>query len=118
MIAAGWTMQTGKAIPAVSFTVNVCPADAPYLGATPRHMMRQLKFPFAERIVTYDPGAQVGRYAERIHGTRSEVECILDTLLTEKVIDCVNVIPWTKEEQERILLRYFGDSRIEPRDFR
>ena len=101
----------------VSFTVNVCNSDAPYLEQTLRHMMRQLNFPFFERIATYDPGRQVGKYAERIQGTQGEVERILQTLLTENVIDRVDVIPWTEEEQNRILLKYFGDQCIDLKDF-
>ena len=113
------TLHTQKdTIPAVSFTVNACNADAPYLQQTLRHMMRQLNFPFAERVVTYDPGPQVGRYAERIQGSQQEIERILKILLAEDVIDRVDVVPWTEEEQKRVLLKYFGDSGIEPRNFR
>jgi len=104
-------------VPKVSFTINVCNSDAPYLEQTLRHMMRQLDFPFAERIATYDPGRQVGKYAERIQGTQSEVERILQTLLAENVIDRVDVIPWTKEEQDRILMKYFGNGSIDLKDF-
>jgi hypothetical protein len=50
----------------VSFSVNTCNSDAPYLEQTLRHMMRQLDFPFFERRATYDPGRQEGKYAERI----------------------------------------------------
>lgn len=103
--------------PAVSFTVNVCNSDAPYLEQTLRHMMRQLSFPFTERIATYDPGRQVGKYADRIQGSQSKVESILQTLLADKVIDRVDVVPWTEEEQNRILTKYFGDQRIDLKDF-
>lgn len=103
--------------PKVSFTVNVCNSDAPYLEQTLRHMLRQLNFPFFERIATYDPGRQVGKYAERIQGSQNEVERILQTLLEEGVIDRVDVIPWTGEEQNRILLKYFGDGSIDLKDF-
>lgn len=103
--------------PAVSFTVNVCNSDAPYLEQTLRHMMRQLNFPFTERIATYDPGRQEGKYTERIQGSQSEVERILQTLLADKVIDRVDVVPWTEEEQSRILIKYFGDQRIDLKDF-
>jgi hypothetical protein len=107
-----------ETIPAVSFTVNVCNADAPYLLQTLRHMIRQLNFPFAERVATYDPGRQVGRYASRMQGTRTEVEGILETLLVERVVDRVDVIPWTEEDQRNIALKYFDDPDIESTDFR
>ncbi|WP_296750887.1 glycosyltransferase family 2 protein [Thiobacillus sp.] len=102
---------------AVSFTVNVCNSDAPYLEPTLRHMMRQLNFPFAERIATYDPGRQEGKYAERIQGTQSEVERILDRLLADGVIDRVDVVPWTEDEQQRILQKYFGGRQVDLKDF-
>lgn len=103
--------------PRVSFTVNVCNSDAPFLGPTLRHMMRQLNYPFAERIATYDPGRQTGKYAERIQGSQTAVERILDTLLDEQVIDRVDVVPWTEAEQHRILLKYFGNEKIDLKDF-
>jgi hypothetical protein len=103
--------------PAVSFTVNVCNSDAPFLEQTLRHMMRQLDFPFCERIVAYDPGRQTGKYTERIQGTQNEVERILEILLADRVIDRVDVIPWTDDEQNRILHTYFGDQRIDLKDF-
>lgn len=103
--------------PTVSFTVNVCNSDAPYLEQTLRHMMRQLNFPFYERIATYDPGRQVGKYSERIQGTQSDVEHILETLLAEKIIDRVDVVPWTEGDQNRILMKYFGSEKIDLKDF-
>jgi hypothetical protein len=109
--------MTSHTPPAVSFTVNACNSDAPYLEATLRHMMRQLDFPFIERIVTYDPGRQEGKYAERIQGTQNAVEQILDRLLADSVIDRVDVVPWTDAEQQRILSRYFGDARVDLKDF-
>lgn len=104
-------------LPKVSFTVNVCNSDAPYLEQTLRHMMRQLNFPFAERIATYDPGSQVGKYAERIQGSQHEVERILKTLLDDKVIDRVDAVPWKPEAQDHILQKYFGDQLIDLKDF-
>lgn len=103
--------------PAVSFSVNVCNADAPYLEKTVRHMMCQLDFPFIERIATYDPGRQEGKYAERIQGSRGQVEDVLDRLIADRLIDRVDVVPWTRSEQQRILIKYFGNEQIELKDF-
>ena len=103
--------------PSVSFTVNACNSDAPYLEPTLRHMMRQLDFPFVERIVTYDPGRQVGKYAERIQGSQNAVAQALDRLLADGVIDRVDVVPWSDEDQHRILMKYFGDASIDLKDF-
>lgn len=103
--------------PTVSFTVNVCNSDAPYLEPTLRHMMRQLNFPFVERIATYDPGRQIGKYAERIQGSAGDMVRILERLLADGVIDRIDVVPWTDDEQRRILVKYFGDEQIDLKDF-
>lgn len=109
--------MTSTLTPTVSFSVNVCNSDAPYLERTLRHMMRQLNFPFIEHIATYDPGRQEGKYAERIQGSQNAVETILQSLLDDKVIDRVDVVPWTEAEQHRILMKYFGDESIDLKDF-
>jgi hypothetical protein len=101
----------------VSFTVNVCNSDAPFLEPTLRHMMRSLNYPFAERLVAYDPGSQEGKYTQRIQGSQNEIEGILQRLLDDGVIDRVDVIPWASEEQNRILTKYFGSHKIDLKDF-
>lgn len=103
--------------PKVSFSVNVCNSDAPYLEQTLRHMIRQLNFPFFEHIATYDPGRQEGKYAERIQGSQNDVERILQRLLDDQIIDRIDVVPWTDGEQHRILMKYFGDESIDLKDF-
>lgn len=101
----------------VSFTVNVCNSDAPYLEQTLRHMFSALNFPFYEKRVAYDPGRQEGKYAERIQGSQNVVEGILQRLMDEKAIDHIDVIPWNKAEQNRILTHYFGRDDIDLKDF-
>ena len=101
----------------VSFTVNACNSDAPFLEATLRHMVPALNYPFSERIVAYDPGRQEGKYAERIQGSRTAIEAALGRLLADGVIDRVDVIPWSAEEQQRILGRYFGEAQVDRKDF-
>lgn len=103
--------------PGVSFSVNVCNSDAPFLEPTLRHMMRALNYPFSERLVAYDPGRQEGKYTERIQGSQQQIEAILRRLLDDHVIDRVDVIPWTDAEQARIQLQYFGSSQIDLKDF-
>ncbi|MEQ6341744.1 MAG: glycosyltransferase family 2 protein [Gammaproteobacteria bacterium] len=101
----------------VSFTVNVCNSDAPFLEPTLRHMMPALNFPFDERLVAYDPGKQEGKYTHRIQGAQGEIEQILQRLLDDNVIDRVDVIPWNEVEQTRILYKYFGSEQIDLKDF-
>lgn len=97
----------------VSFSVNVCNADVPFLEPTIRHMIRQLDYRFCERVLTYDPGRQEGKYSERRQGTREQMEQILDRLLGDGVIDRVDVVPWENGEQERILGRYFSGGDVD-----
>jgi len=101
----------------VSFTVNVCNADAPFLGPTLRHMLPALNYPFCERLVAYDPGRQEGKYSERIQGHRGQIEAILDSLLADGVIDRVDVVPWTDVDQQRILGKYYGGAQVDLKDF-
>lgn len=103
--------------PAVSFTVNVCNADVPYLDKTLRHMVRALDFPFKERLLAYDLGRQEGKYSERARGNRAEMERLLDGFLRDGVVDRVDLIPWGEAEQRRVLGRYFGNFRVALKDF-
>lgn len=103
--------------PATSFTVNACNSDAQFFEPTLRHMLAALKHPFAERLVAYDPGRQEGKYAARAGSDRATMEAILQRLLDDKVIDRVDVIPWTEDEQQRILHTYFGSDEIDLKDF-
>ena len=100
-----------------SFTINICNADAPFLEPTLRHMIPALNHPFSEKLVAYDPGRQDGKYTQRIQGSQSEIEKILQRLLDDKVIDRVDIIPWSEQEQNRILHKYFGDQKIDLKDF-
>lgn len=104
-------------VPPVSFTVNVCNADVEYLDKVLRHMLRALNFPFRERLLAYDPGHQQGKYAERSQGSRAQMEAILARLLRDRVVDRVDIVPWSETEQRRIIRRYFGDAPVALRDF-
>lgn len=101
----------------VSFTVNACNSDAQFLELTLRHMLAALNYPFAERLVAYDPGRQEGKYAARMGSDRATMESILQRLLDDRVIDRVDVIPWTDDEQQRVLSAYFGDEQVAGKDF-
>lgn len=101
----------------VSFTVNACNSDAQFIEPTLRHMLQALNYPFSERLVAYDPGHQEGKYAARAGSDRVTMESILQRLLDDGVIDRVDVIPWDEAEQRRILGIYFGDARVELKDF-
>lgn len=109
--------MTIQRAPSVSFTVNACNADASFIEPTLHHMLRALNFPFEERLVAYDPGRQEGKYAERRAGDRATMEGILQRLLDDAVIDRVDVVPWTDDEQQRILGTYFAGNKVELKDF-
>jgi hypothetical protein len=100
-----------------SFTVNACNSDAQFIEPTLRHMLPSLNHRFAERLVAYDPGRQEGKYAARAGADRATMEAILQRLLDDRVIDRVDVIPWTEAEQQRVLGTFFGDARVELKDF-
>lgn len=102
---------------AVSFTVNACNSDAQFLEQTLRHLLPALNHPFAERLVAYDPGRQEGKYEQRATADRQTMERVLQRLLDDGVIDRVDVVPWTEQEQHRVLGAYFGDARVELKDF-
>lgn len=97
----------------VSFSVNICNADARFLDLTIRHMIKQLDFDFCERVLTYDPGQQEGKYSTRHQGTREQIEEITRNLLQDGVIDRVDIIPWEEKEQIKILDRYFNSKEVE-----
>jgi len=101
----------------VSFTMNTCNADAPFLEETLRHMVPALNYPFSEKLIAYDPGNQEGKYSKRIQGSQAEIERILERLLNDGVIDRVDIIPWGEEDQCRILHKYFGREDIDIKDF-
>ncbi len=103
--------------PTVSFTVNTCVTDVPFLEKTLRHVFRSLDFPFSERLVAYDPGNPMGKYDSRRRGDPGELLAILDRLMADGLIDRVDTIPWDEESQAAILKKYFGRDDIALKDF-
>ena len=103
--------------PSVSFSVNVCITDVPYLYKVMTHMVKALNYPFVERRLTIDPGKVEGKYADRHKGQLDELYTIVEKLKSEKIIDSYDVIPWTQESQNEILERYFSNKNIELKDF-
>lgn len=101
----------------VSFSVNACNSDAQFIEPTLRHMLPALNHRFCERLVAYDPGRQEGKYAQRSAGDRATMEALLQRLLDDGVIDRVDVVPWSEDEQQRVLGRYFGGARVDLKDF-
>ncbi len=103
--------------PTVSFTVNTCVTDVPFLEKTLRHVFRSLDFPFTERLIAYDPGNPMGKYDSRRRGDPGELLAIFDRLLADRLIDRVDTIPWGEESQAAILKKYFGRDDIALKDF-
>jgi len=91
--------------PSVSFTVNTCITDIPFIEQTLRHVFRSLDFPFSERLIAYDPGNPMGKYDSRRRGDPAEILAIFDRLLADGLIDRVDTIPWDDEHQAAILKR-------------
>lgn len=103
--------------PTVSFTVNTCITDVPFLEKTLRHVFRSLNYPFKERLIAYDPGNPMGKYDSRRRGDPSELLAIFDRLMADNLIDRVDTIPWDEESQAAILEKYFGRDDIALKDF-
>lgn len=100
----------------VSFTVNVCAADAPFAEKTIRHMIRAIGYPFAERLAILDQGKPEGKYTQR-HGADLElIQKALDRLKQDKVIDDIIEVPWHDAEIHRISAKYFGQPDMPLRD--
>lgn len=103
--------------PTVSFTVNTCITDVPFLEQTLRHVFRSLDFPFSERLIAYDPGNPMGKYDSRRRGDPADLLAIFDRLMADGLIDRVDTIPWDEESQAAILKIYFGRDDIALKDF-
>jgi hypothetical protein len=103
--------------PNVSFTVNTCITDIPFLEQTLRHALRSLAFPFSERLIAYDPGNPMGKYGSRRRGDPAHLLAIFERLTSDGLIDRVDTIPWDEKHQAEILTKYFGRDDIELKDF-
>ncbi|OCQ92695.1 hypothetical protein BCD64_08055 [Nostoc sp. MBR 210] len=110
-------MNTLGQKPKVSFTVNACIVDTPFIDKILRSMMRSLDYPFSERLVALDPGKPSGKYLERQTGQIDELRTKLAQLQTEGIIDRVDEIPWDEELQRSVLKKYFGRDDIDVKDF-
>ncbi|BAY17293.1 hypothetical protein NIES21_31290 [Anabaenopsis circularis NIES-21] len=110
-------MNTLGQKPKVSFTVNACVVDTPFIDKILRSMMRSLDYPFCERLVALDPGKPSGKYLERQTGQIDELRTKLEQLRTEGVINRVDEIPWDENSQKSVLKKYFGREDIDVKDF-
>ena len=104
-------------IPSVSFSVNVCVSDVPYLDKVLRHMIKQINYPFLEKRVALDPGQVEGKYAGRIQGQLDELKDILHQLKSDGIIDAIDEIPWSSDSQQEILSHYFSSINVDLKDF-
>jgi len=100
----------------VTFTVNACITDAPFLEKTLRHVFRSLDFHFCERLIAYDPGNPGGKYRDRGRGDRRQLLAIFERLIADGLIDRVDTVPWDEESQKQVTRRFFGHEDISPTD--
>jgi len=103
--------------PSVSFTVNTCITDIPFLEQTLRHVFRSLGFPFTERLIAYDPGNPMGKYDSRRRGDPAQLLAIFERLLADGLVDRVDTIPWNDASQAAIQKQYFGRDDVALKDF-
>lgn len=100
----------------VSFTVNVCSADAPFAEKTIRHMVRSLGYPFLERIAILDKGKPEGKYNARQGSDLDQILASLQKLMDEGSIDRVIEVPWEEDQIKRIAQKYFSNPDMPLRD--
>ena len=100
----------------VSFSVNVCSADAPFAEKTIRHMIRSIAHPFCERIAIFDKGKPEGKYSRRQGADLEKISASLQRLINEGVLDKVIAVPWEDKEIRRIAGKYFDNPDMPLRD--
>ena len=100
----------------VSFTTNVCVADAGFAEQTIRHMIRTLQYPFKEKHVVIDTGALSGKYLARPAGQIQRLRKGMNSLLNDGVVDSLFEVPWDDATEEYIRNRYLQDSQGSLRD--
>jgi hypothetical protein len=85
--------------------------DAPFLDVMVRHIIRQARYPFAERAIIVDrPAAFTGKFATRPRGSEEELNRVLDGLLQDRVIDCVREVDTDPRVIETVAATYFPQS--------
>ena len=100
----------------VTFTVNACITDIPFIEKTLRSMLRSFNYPFHERLVALDPGKPVGQYLDRQAGALDELKSILKRLRVDGLIDRVDEVPWDEGHYESLLRKYFSRDGIDLKD--
>jgi hypothetical protein len=100
----------------VSFTVNTCVIDTPFIDKILRSIIRSLDYPFCERLVALDCGKPVGKYLERQTGQLEELRTQLEKLRTDGIINRVDEVLWDEERQNSVLQKYFGRDDIDVKD--
>lgn len=93
----------------VTAIVKATVQDAAYLGVMVPHMLRQARYPFAERILVVDPRREfAGKYRTRGAVSRQELDRVLDHLKARGEIDRVLEVPYGEDAVATINRAYFG----------
>lgn len=99
----------------VSLTLNTCLTDVHFLEKTLRHILRSLNYSFKERLIAVDTSLPKGHFSKRQRGDFSDLQTVLDRMLTEGLIDRVDEVRWEEEQQKQIYQKYFGQEDISAR---
>ena len=96
-------------LPPVAAVVKITALDAPFIGATVPHMLRQARFAFRERILVVDRRRTfTGKYASRSGGTLDELDRVAASLLDAGTIDRIVDVDDDPAVSDTIMRRYFG----------
>lgn len=93
----------------VTAIVKATVLDAAYLGVMVPHMLRQARYPFAERIIVIDSRREfAGKYRSREVSPQRELDQVLDDLVARGEIDRVLEVSYDKDTVASVNRSYFG----------
>lgn len=101
------TSARGNPLP-VSLMIKATVMDAPFLDVMVRHMITQARYSFTERIIVVDRRpAFAGKYRTRPCATDTNLDQILDRLLTDGIVDHVHNVDMTPAHIQDVMGHYF-----------
>jgi glycosyltransferase involved in cell wall biosynthesis len=92
----------------VGVVVKATVMDVPFLEPMVRHMLRQARYPFAERLVVVDrEPSRRGKYRARAQATDGDLDQVLQRLLDDGIIDRALDVKMDRSSVKEVLGRYF-----------
>ena len=95
---------------AISVMIKATAMDTPYLDVMVRHMLRQAKYDFSERVLVVERCSSFrGKYRHRSRSDEHALSAVLDRLQAEQVIDRVIDVDQDPDIRRTIMQRYFAE---------